>query len=306
MTDNWWHPTLHGLVVVRDGETVFERYGEGEDETIHHKLGRVTFSADTLHDIRSITKSVVGLLYGIALAEGGVPAPHEPLMAQFPEYSDVTGKDELTVEHALTMTLGLEWNEDVPYTSEANSEVAMELAPDRYRYVLERPVAERPGTRWHYCGGATALVARIVEKGTGQPLRDFARSRLFEPLGIERFEWTGGPDGGVYAASGLRLRPRDLARIGQAVLGKELPWPGTLFERHVTIDADFWYGYQWFLGPSPQRWLGGFGNGGQRLLVFPDSDLVVVTTGGLYNLPIADQQASSELIFGTILPAMAR
>lgn len=123
----------------------------------------------TLHDLRSISKSVVGLLYGRALARGLVPDPAEPLVAQFPEYPDLAGRTELTVEHALTMTLGLKWDESVPYTSAANSEIAMEMAPDRCRYILELPSVEAPGRRWHYCGGASALVGALIAKGSGVP-----------------------------------------------------------------------------------------------------------------------------------------
>jgi CubicO group peptidase (beta-lactamase class C family) len=148
---------LHGAVAVRDGETVLEHYGSGPDLRWAQPLGVVDFGPGTLHDIRSVTKSVTALLYGIALHEGKVPAPSEPLLRSFPQYPDLAADPErarLTVEHALTMSLGLEWREDVPYTTTENAEVAMEFAPDRYRYVLERPVAAPPGTRWTYCGGA--------------------------------------------------------------------------------------------------------------------------------------------------------
>ncbi|MFD2356796.1 serine hydrolase domain-containing protein [Nonomuraea ferruginea] len=174
-------------------------------------------TAGTPHDVRSITKSVVALLYGIALESGLVPDPGERLLDQFPAHRDLADA-ALTVEHALTMTLGLEWDESVPYTSAANSEIAMEEAPDRYRYVLERPIVEEPGTRWSYCGGATALLGGIIARGAGRPLDEYARQVLFEPLGIGAFEWTKGADGVPLAAAGLRLTPRDLAAIGVMVL----------------------------------------------------------------------------------------
>ena len=80
--------------------------------------------------------------------------------------------------------------------------------------MLERPIIEPPGRRWIYNGGATALLARLIEKGTGRQLHEFAREVLFEPLQIENTEWRRGTDGEPIAASGLRLKPRDLARIG--------------------------------------------------------------------------------------------
>ena len=165
-----------------------------------------------------MSKSIVGLLYGIALAQGKVPPPEAPLFAAFPEYADLAadaGRDRLTIHHVLTMTMGTDWDESsLPYSDPANSEIAMDLAPDRYRYILERRVVMEPGKRWTYCGGATALLARLIAKGTGKPLHDFrarsaVRSARARPDGMGA-EAKGEP----FAASGLRMTPRDLARIG--------------------------------------------------------------------------------------------
>jgi CubicO group peptidase (beta-lactamase class C family) len=163
-----------------------------------------------------VTKSIVGLLYGIALADGKVPASDAVLVDQFPEYPELAAdptRRRLTVGHVLSMTLGLEWNENVPYTSAANSEIAMELVPDRYRFVLERPIAETPGLRWVYNGGGTALLGRLIARGVAAALPGYAGATLFAPLGITAFDWVKGRDGTPSAASGLRLAPRDLARI---------------------------------------------------------------------------------------------
>jgi CubicO group peptidase (beta-lactamase class C family) len=318
-------PNLHGVVVLRRGRLVLEHYGAGEDFKWNESLGLVTFGPDTLHDIRSVTKSVVGLLYGIALAAGRVPAPEEPLLRHFPEYPDLAAdarRARLTVAHALTMTLGLEWNEEAPYTSAANSEIAMELhAPDRYRYVLERPVIAEPGARWVYCGGATALIGRLIAEGTGQPLQSYARSALLAPLGITAAEWMAGRDGVASAASGLRLPPRALARIGQLVLdrgrwvGREVvppAWLAAALRPRVRIFEDLDYGCHWYLGtvPAPagppsrsRRWVGGIGNGGQRLFVVPDLELVVAITAGSYNA--ADQsETPSTILNDVILPSI--
>jgi CubicO group peptidase (beta-lactamase class C family) len=313
---------LHGLVVVRKGALVLEHYGSGEDFKWNESLGRVTFEAATLHDIRSVSKSVTTLLYGIALEHGRVPGPATRLIDALPEYAAVAaeGWAALTVEHALTMTLGIDWNEDLPYTSPDNSEIAMELAPDRYRYLVERPVVEEPGRTWHYCGGATALVGRLVEAGTGRRLDEYAAEVLLRPLGIERFEWMTGADGVPSAASGLRMAPRDLARIGQLVLsdgsweGRQIvpqAWLEEALTPHVSIAPAFDYGYQWYLGETtladrPARrvaWVAGIGNGGQRLFVFREFDLVVVIAAGAYNS--ADQSATPTAIIDDVLvPAL--
>jgi CubicO group peptidase (beta-lactamase class C family) len=297
-------PDLHAVVAVRHGQVILEHYGEGEDFALNRPLGHVRFTSDTLHDIRSITKSVVGLLYGIALAEGQVPEPGEPLLRHFPEYPDLAEDPRralLRVEHALTMTLGLEWNEDVPYTSAANSEIAMELAPDRYRYILQQQIVEQPGVRWSYCGGASALLARLIEKGTGLALEDYTRARLLKPLGIARFEWSTGEDGRALAASGLRLTPRDLLAIGRLVLeggGDIVPasWLETALRPHVRIEEGFSYGYQWYMGDT---WMGGFGNGGQRIYLAPALDLAVAITAGQYDRP--DQPTASAVLDEVIL-----
>jgi CubicO group peptidase (beta-lactamase class C family) len=282
-------PNLHALVVLQQGRVVLERYGEGVDYRLGHSLGRVRFDAGTLHDVRSISKSVVALLYGIALKDGLVPEPGEALVRQFPEYPDLVAEParaRLTIEHALTMTLGLEWDESVPYTSVANSELAMEAAPDRYRYVLERPIVEEPGKRWSYCGGATALLGGLIARGTGEPLAEFARTALFEPLGIDAFEWTAGRDGVAMAAAGLRLRPRDLAAIGSLLLdgGRDIvpeAWLDEMLRPRVPIADDRWYGYQWYL--ETEGTYGAHGNGGQRLAVIPAQDMVVAMTAGDYD-----------------------
>jgi CubicO group peptidase (beta-lactamase class C family) len=295
---------VHGVVALRHGQIVFERYMAGTDASWGRSLGQVTFQADTLHDLRSVTKSIVGLLYGIALAGGHVPALDQPLFPQFSEYPELASdpaRAPIKVMHALTMTLGLEWNEDLPYSDPANSEIAMERASDRYRYILSRPVLGPPGEGWIYSGGDVALLARLIEKGTGQDLATFAKAALFEPLGITNMEWARGNDGVYSAASGCRLTPRDLARIGQVVMdkgkwnGREIvptDWLKASFKPRAIVDDGRHYGYLWYLAEWAQTgrlgtyglpWVAAFGLGGQRLFVFPTLDFVLVVTAGNYD-----------------------
>lgn len=319
---------VHGVVALRDGRIVFERYFKGVDASRRGPLGEVEFGPDTLHDVRSVTKSIVGLLYGIALARGQVPAVEQSLLAQFPEYPDLAAdplRARLTIRDALTMTLGMQWNEKLPYTDPANGETAMDNAPDRYRYVLSRPVVGDPGKGWIYSGGNVALVAKIIERGTGRDLPDFAREVLFAPLGIGSMEWAKGADGEAYAASGLRLTPRELARIGQMVLadgqwnGKTVvpaAWLHESFRPAALVDIGYpglHYGYLWYVGEALQEGKGGsygerfvaaIGNGGQRLFVFPGLDFVLCVTSGNYNT--ADQwRAPSAILSEVFLPGLA-
>jgi CubicO group peptidase (beta-lactamase class C family) len=285
-----------------------ERYFEGEDQARGQgAVGHVTFGIETLHDMRSVSKGVVGLLYGIALEQGKVPAPEAPLFASFPEYADLAssaGRERLTIHHVLTMTMGTDWDEtSIPYSDPTNSEIAMDLAADRFRYILERRVIDQPGRRWTYCGGATALLARIIAKGTGKPLHDFAREALFDPLSLGPTDWVADAKGEPYAASGLRMTPRDMARIGMMLASggmaegrrvTPLQWLARCTAPVVAVDEVRRFGYHWFVGDVAfgrqrgwaagrlERWWGAYGEGGQRLWVLPELRLVVAVTAGNY------------------------
>lgn len=291
---------LHAVLALRAGETLLERYVPGEDWVWGRSLGRVDFTPDALHDLRSVTKSIVGLLYGIALGRGLVPPPEAPLLAQFPACADLApGRGHLTIGHALGMTMGTDWNERLPYTDPNNSEIAMEMAPDRWRYILSRDVLGPAGEGWIYGGGAVALVGRLIEQGSGRDLAEFAAEALFAPLGITAFEWSRGRDGSASAASGLRLTARGLARIGQAVLRQgegviPVAWLAESFRPRATVDDGIAYGWLWYLGrfalARPHGtvgapWMAGFGNGGQRLFVVPSEGLVFVAFCGNYDGP---------------------
>jgi len=322
---------LHGIVIVRKGRLVFERYFEGIDNARGHPLGKVAFTADTLHDLRSVSKSIIGLLYGIALADGKVPPPDAPLFGSFPEYSDLAAdpaRNRWTIQNLLTMTMGTDWDElNVPYTDPSNSEIAMDLAEDRYRFILGAPVVIEPGNRWLYSGGATALLARIIAKGTGKTLDAFARETLFDPLGIGPTEWLTDRRGEPIAASGLRMTPRDLARIGSMMLkggvwGKRRVVPAQWIERStspvVDVDEVHSYGYLWYSGKFAftvstgprwdrsrlQRFWSAIGNGGQRLFILPGLDLAAAITAGNYDTPdqwVPPTRVMREVVLPSIL-----
>ena len=298
---------IHGLLVLRNGELIVERYLEGQDrERGVGDLGTVKFAAETLHDLRSCSKSIVALLYGIALQQGKVPAPEASLLSGFSEYRDLADEERsrVTVHHALSMTMGTDWDESsLPYVDPRNSETAMDNAPDRFRYILERPVVDRPGAHWTYCGGATALLARLIAKGAGKSLHDFAREFLFDPLGMGPTQWAAGADGEPFAASGARMSVRDLSRIGTLMLsggqfnGKQIvpaEWITRCTTPVVSSDELRRYGYQWFLLDvafgKPKGWAAGRlermwmaqGEGGQRLFIIPALQLVIALTAGNY------------------------
>lgn len=292
---------LHSVISMADGEPVASAYFVGEDEQWGVSLGRVEHSAETQHDIRSVTKSIVGLLYAIARDEGLVPEPSAGLYAQFPEYPELaadSARQKIRIEHALSMTMGTAWDESLPYTDPKNSEIAMEYADDRYRYILQQAITDEPGERWNYSGGAAALVGKIISRAAGKPLHAYAAERLFKPLAISDYTWIQGEDGESSAASGLRLRAPDLAKIGQLVAdagrykGQRIVSEQALermLQPRVAIEPNFQYGHFWYLlGPGERpAVVAAFGNGGQRLSVNLKRKLVTVVFAGNYNQPDA-------------------
>lgn len=284
--EGWKRAIPHGVVVVRHGTLVYEHYFTGDDERRGKPVGPVTYRVDTKHDLRSITKSIVSLLVGIAIDRGWLADLDVPVFSYFPAHADLRTpeKDRITLHHLLTMSPGLTWNEVVPYSDPKSSERRMNAAADPYRYVLEQPVQEQPGTRFNYNGGGTLLLAAILHRVSGRPLDVLAREVLFDPLGIADVEWHRYGNGDVMAASGLRLRPRDLAKIGQLLLARG-SWHGRQIVSAAWIDQSLSariagegmpfngyegmsaYGYQWWIGRSSVGkrevgWAAGVGWGG--------------------------------------------
>jgi len=288
---------LHSVVIYRHGKVIGEAYFEGEDQAWGRSLGVVKHNPDSLHDLRSVSKSIVGLLYGIALRDGIVPKPSEKLLDQFPEYPELT-KDpkraSITIEDVLSMRMGTEWNENLPYTDPRNSEIAMERSDDRYHFVLSRTMVEKPGTVWSYNGGATAILGRLISKGAKMPLDVYAKEKLFGPLDISEFNWAKGKDGEVSAASGLRLKVHDLAKIGLVMMAKgqyegeeviPFSWIKEMMSPRTKTQSGLRYGYQWYMSPGSNTpfWYSGFGNGGQRLTLQPGFGVVLALFAGNYN-----------------------
>lgn len=301
-------PNVHSLIIARHGRTVAEWYFEGADEKRGQPLGVVKFDAATLHDVRSVTKSIVSILFGIAQAQGAIGNLDTPVLDYFPEYPDLRTdeRSRLTLRHLITMTSGLRWDEETyPYTDPRNSETGMDLAKDRLRYVLEQPIETAPGERFRYSGGDVALIGAIIARATGRTLEEFADMVLFEPMGITKWEWTRDDQGVPIAASGLRLLPRDMLKLGQLMLNngrdgmrrivpedwaKAAVTPHNIVDPPTADDCGFHYGYFWWLVPdcaaSPDPgWYAALGNGGNRIFVVPGRDLVIVVTAGLYNDP---------------------
>lgn len=295
----WPDANVHAVVVARHGKLVMERYYAGADERWGTKLGVVQFGPAVKHDLRSVSKSVTSLLIGIALAEGKFPPVESPVLDFFPEYADLRTpeKDRITFADLLTMSSGLQWDEDRPYDDPRNDEIGMLTSADPFRYILAKPLAAPPGTTYLYSNGDASLLGAALVKGTGRDWSDYARDKLFTPLGIVDFDWDAVGHSrklGLYGS--LRLRPRDMVKLGQLVLTdgvwngrRVLPsgWAARSIAPHRNGEGLFFYGYQWWLGRSfvdgrELRWAAGFGIGGQRLYVVPALDLVIGLSLGQY------------------------
>jgi CubicO group peptidase (beta-lactamase class C family) len=293
---------VHAVLVVRGGKLVFERYFRGSDEVpgrlYGHRVENVSFDADTLHNMKSVSKSVASLAIGIAIDQGLIGSINEPIFSFFPELSDLRSpeKDRIQLVHALTMSMGLEWIEATPATGDYdNDEARMHMAWDPCRYVLARPVKAPAGQNFFYNTGALRLLSAIVHKTTKRRLDEFAQATLFEPLGITNAEWIR-VRGDTDAGGGLRLRPRDMAKIGQLVLaggrwnGRQIvpkAWIETSTSLKIKATEDQSYGYLWWLGRSGLKghdvaWIGALGRGGQSIRIVPEFDLVVAVTAGYY------------------------
>ena len=314
----------HGVVVVRHGVLVYEQYFAGED-----RYGYVVpHNADTLHDIASITKGVVALLIGIAFDRGWLSDLDAPIVSFFPEYADLRTpeNDLITLRHLLAMTSGLDWPERaISLDNWANIVRQGRSASDPYRFVLARPVETRPGTAWNYNSGGVWLLGLILRKVSGQPIEEFAKEALLEPLGIKDEVWDRFPNGDAATSGGLRLRPRDLAKLGQLVLdggiwhGRQIVPVGWIKQMIAPQSPHGWrfnfarfYGYLWWQGQSligdhDIEWVGALGRGGQRLYVVPTLSLVVAVTAGLYKAnggsPAPESLAGETALDSFVLPA---
>lgn len=313
---------VHGVIIVRRGKLVYEQYFPGYDEPWGMGEGRrYDFDPTTKHDMRSVSKSVVSLLVGIAIDRELIKGADEPVVKFFPDYASVktAGWDQITLRHLLTMSSGIRWDENRAWKDPENDEPHLGSEADPFRYVLSKPVAATPDSVWNYNGGGTDLLGNVVERVSGQPLEAFAREALFAPLSISDWEWMKYRNEHISAAAGLRLRPRDAAKIGQLVLNKG-SWNGKQIvsakwiEQSVTprfqaigyFGGLFYYGQQWWMGRTLSgdkdvKWIAAQGLGGQRIFIVPELDLVVMTTQGFYGSG-RQGQASLDILASFIIP----
>jgi CubicO group peptidase (beta-lactamase class C family) len=289
---------IHSVLVLHKGTLIAENYYRGTDKSMADWFTKERqFTANDLHDMRSISKTVVGLAVGMAIDEGKIPSVAMPLVQ----------RPEIQLGHVLSMTSGLSWNERVDaYGTLANDETQLFFRFRRTNYILGKERQHPPGTVYNYSGGATHVLADIVSTQTGESFTDYIAKKLFAPLGITHYEWRNDFLFRPISFAGLRLTPKDLLKIGQLMLnqgvwdGRQLvskQWIEDSFTPKVKVNATLNYGYHWWLGKVKvnrvdHAYAAAVGNGGQRLFISPTLELAVVITAGQYNSAAIGTQLS--------------
>lgn len=256
------------------------------------------FKDTQLHSMQSVTKSIVSAAIGIAISRGDFPDLDTPVLSFF-DVDKTANVDEkkqtMTLRHLLTMSEGLRWNENVPYIDPTNTFTVMARSLDWVQFTLDQPMAAAPGTRFNYNSGASLILGQIFLQSTGIDIEAYTAQHLFRPLGITDYEWKRTPFGLADTQEGLFLSTTDLAKIAYLYLQKGR-W------NHKTVIPESWindslrvsfelqddlrtgYGFTWWsqwYQYQDKRYIAylGKGFGGQRPIILPDFDMVIVVTG---------------------------
>lgn len=301
---NGTYPNVHSVLIIKDGKLVFEEYF-------------YEYTRDKVHELRSATKSFVSALAGIAIDKGYLTSTDVPVVSFFPDYAIANMTDDkkrITLEHLLTNQSGLDC--DVTRSDSPGTEYKMNTSDDWVKFTLDLPMLEPPGRIGRYCSGNTILAGRIVEKQTRMPLPDFARQTLFKGLDIKNYIWNFKPDkSSEETICEVFLTSRDMAKFGLLYLnngqwhGKQVisaDWVKRSLSKHSVVQGVN-YGYFWwlkYLDSDGVRYFGkaAQGNGGQKIFLWEEQNMVTVITGGNYNV----QSPSDELIRRYILPAFTK
>jgi CubicO group peptidase (beta-lactamase class C family) len=328
----------YGLVdaffLVRNGKVVadyrfqhdYESIAAEYDSTNHqynydHPAWHPYLRGTDLHTLQSVTKSVTSAALGIAIDEGllgGVETPVMPFFEAYEPYPTNARREATNLEDFLTMRSGIRWNTQGAYGSGNHSTDLLEASDEWIRFVLDQPVDTTPGTRYQYNDGVSVLLGKILREATGQRIDEWARERLFEPIGINEFYWKITPDGEADTEGGLYLATEDLARFGYLFLrGGE--WDGRQIISREWVEVstrplvpdvapnnerpDPGYGYQWWILDAEDgatRLFAGNGYGGQFVLVHPESDIVAVFNG--WNIHESANRSTYRALQERILP----
>jgi CubicO group peptidase (beta-lactamase class C family) len=287
---------VHSCLIVKNGVLVYDEYFGG-------------VRRETLHRLYSVTKSVTSALVGIAIDQGYIDSVDQPVISYFPEYVDENWdprKNAITLQQLLSMTSGLQYDENsYPYSDPRNSHTQMTSTRDWMAWALAQPVVAKPGTRFIYSTANSHLFSGIIHRTTGLYANQFAEEHLFEPLGISDYFWMIGDGypatGGSFG--GLKLRPRDMAKLGYTYLnggrwkGEQIvpqSWVAESFVPRIQAWGTAQYGYQWWIhqdrvSGNEIEWFAAQGYGGQFIALLPSLDIVVVLTCGNEQTPAQEE-----------------
>jgi CubicO group peptidase (beta-lactamase class C family) len=295
---------VHSVLLFHHGRLEMEEYFYG-------------YTVSRTHQMRSATKSVVSALVGIAIDQGMLNGADEPVIPHL-GYSTFENPDprkaHITVGDFLSMTSGLDCNDHS--STSPGRETVIDEKPDWVKATLDLPMVDDPGTVGFYCSGGVAVMGRLTEKVSGMPLPDFAQKNLFGPLGITRENWSWNYDltNADTEYSQIHLRPRDMLKLGILFAnggvwqGKQVissDWVHTSLAEHSHIDNTS-YGYFWWrpwlnVGSERVQMVAAQGNGGQKIYLLPQFDLVAVFTAGDYN---SNGAPPNRIMIDIILPAL--
>jgi CubicO group peptidase (beta-lactamase class C family) len=299
---------VHSVLLFQHGRLVMEEYFYGYDAARQHQL-------------RSATKSVVSALAGIAIDRGALPGATEPVLPHmsYTGYANPDSrKSSMTLGNFLSMSSGLDCND---HSSDSpGRETVIDEAPDWVKATLDLPMINNPGTHGYYCSGGVAVVGRMTENVVHMSLPEFAQANLFGPLGMKRADWTWNYNltNANKEYSQIHLRPRDMLKIGMLFTnsGKwqdrqiiSEAWVKASLSEQSHVD-DTSYGYFWWrpwlnvqvpAGEHRVDMIAAQGNGGQKIYLLPQYDLVAVFTAGDYN---SDGAPPNKIMGKIILPAL--
>ncbi|MGY0617897.1 serine hydrolase domain-containing protein [Lysobacter sp. A378] len=283
------NPQVHGLLVARHGKLAFEAYFHG-------------YSREQAHDTRSAGKSFASLLVGMAIDHGAELSAKTPVLSLFPQYDKLANVDgakrAITVGNLMSMNSGLACD-DGNSESPGGEDTMQGQQDDRdwYHYTLNLPMAQKPGAdKAVYCSAGINLLGGAVRHATGRPLTELFRDWIARPMQMHGYHINLMPDDDAYLAGGIRLRPRDMLKLGQLYLdggvwhGQRLvdaAWIDASVTRRTTLGPNHDYGYAWHLHHfrvqgHDYRAYAAEGNGGQFVIVVPELDLTVAITAGSY------------------------
>ncbi len=269
---------VNSILIKKRGETVLEAHFYPQ-------------KPDYLHDIASVSKSITSLLIGIAIHEGHIKSEEQKIADFFPDSSsvfDTRFKKSLTIAHLLTMTSGIctDYSQGEQLRDEMkNSDAPLYLA-------LENDLSHPPAERFNYCSPGVQILSMIIFNSVGMSLENYAVEKLFKPLGITEYRFGTDLDGNTNASGDISLTAESLCKLGQLVLdegeyeGKQIiskDWIARSTSQAIKLDQHESYGYLWWLRKDLGGVIEAQGRGGQRLIILPEKNIVVVMLGAGFN-----------------------